>query len=344
MRYDLDARQDVRLRVLDRGGDVVFAKSLGERLSAKAHEYTWKGKDEAGRAVRSGSYVIELVTAKGSLAGHAAARVTVDVTKPGLAKARASEKAVFPVRDGYRDKVAFSVRTSERVGSLRLELLKGGERIRMLNLRAEPEGKAAVKWDGRLRNGSVLPGKYKWRWVATDEAGNRRASDNRRLKVSAKRLVKESVTKRVTAYGSALGKVSGECSDVFGGPAGWPKGVFYASMYYCTSTDNDADLAAAIHRLKLPSAVRYGSVKVSAYGRASSSGSKAKMFYLDTSGNVVESSLTRLGSKKDDYGAPAVKAGRVLDGRRFLWVVAATGGNWYDVKDVTVRYSSYRLT
>jgi len=89
--------------------------------------------------------------------------------------------------------------------------------------------------------------------------------------------------------------------------------------------------------------VRYGSVKVSAHGRGRSGG-KARMFYLDTSGNAVEASVTKLGSKTDDYGAPAVKAARVLDGRRFLWVVAATGGNRYDVKDFTVHYSYYRLT
>jgi hypothetical protein len=58
--YSLSSTRDVELRVLDIRGRVVRTLVASERQSAGDYTYTWRGRNDAGRDVASGVYLVEL--------------------------------------------------------------------------------------------------------------------------------------------------------------------------------------------------------------------------------------------------------------------------------------------
>lgn len=62
IRYELGAAQPVTLRVYDLAGHVVQTLVSGEVKSSGAHEVVWSGRDDTGRSVAAGVYLMELVT------------------------------------------------------------------------------------------------------------------------------------------------------------------------------------------------------------------------------------------------------------------------------------------
>jgi len=64
LRFVLPTAGDARLQILDLAGRQVWEYSRGD-LDAGEHEVLWNGRDQAGRAVSSGVYLVQLVTAEG---------------------------------------------------------------------------------------------------------------------------------------------------------------------------------------------------------------------------------------------------------------------------------------
>jgi hypothetical protein len=58
--YSLSGARDVELRVLDIQGRVVRTLVAGERQNTGNYTYTWRGRNDAGRDVASGVYLVEL--------------------------------------------------------------------------------------------------------------------------------------------------------------------------------------------------------------------------------------------------------------------------------------------
>ena len=59
--YDLAEERRAFLRIYDMSGRVVRTLLDGEILAAGRHESTWRGKDDSGRQVASGTYLFRFV-------------------------------------------------------------------------------------------------------------------------------------------------------------------------------------------------------------------------------------------------------------------------------------------
>ncbi len=343
--YRLDSTQTPTLRVKNAAGHLVYRASLGSQR-AGSHQATWDGRRNVGRSgvVPSGAFRLEVSTSDGTLTGLASTTVSVDRARPRVQRPRASSRRVLPVRDRYADTVTVSGTATEPLRWLRLQVrTRAGAVVRTVRAKAQPAGQVGITWNGRRANGSLAPGTYRVRLLAQDLAGNRSRSASRTVVVSGQRLVKRSSRTTVTARASLGETYTDDCSDVFrrtSGPRdGW---VSYGSGSLCTSGDA---YAAGDHQVRLPAAVRYGTVRVSAYGV------RADPRYRDTATVVLYDGLQnlsdisfRLGPARGTYRGPRVKAAPLVIRNRVLrWETLTTGVDWYDVESYRVDVTYFVL-
>jgi hypothetical protein len=215
--------------------------------------------------------------------------------------------------------------------------------VRTVRGRTQPAGPVTVRWDGRRAGGALAPGTYRVRFVAQDLAGNRKASRAHTVTVSGLRLVKQRGSTTVSARASLRETYEDPCSRVFRRTSGphrdW---VGYAASSTCTSGDA---FAAADHQVRLPAAVRYGTVRVSAYGGRGDPRYRdsAKVVYYDSLENLSARSF-RLGPSVGSYSGRPVKATPLLIRSRVLrWMTITTGVAWYDVKSYRVDFTYFVL-
>ncbi len=341
--YRLDRRQTTALVVRDASGAEVYRRGLGSR-DPGSHTATWNGR-RSGRPVPDGDYTVQVATSDGVLLGLASSSLRVDRRDPALRALHLSAQRVLPVKDGYLDDVTLEARVEESVRSVRLEVsTRSGREVRQVKAGPRAAGATvALRWNGRTAGGSLSPGTYRVRLVAEDLAGNRRASARRTVTVSGQRLVKRSGSMTVSARDSLEETYEDDCSQVFrrtrGRHAGW---VSYASSAICTSGDA---YAAGDHQVRLPSAVRYGTVRVSAYGGRGDKRYRdaARVVYYDGLQNLSSRSF-RLGPRVATYRGPRVKAAPLLIRSRVLrWMTLTTGVAWYDVSSYRVDYTYFVL-
>ncbi|MGH8895146.1 MAG: S8 family serine peptidase, partial [Actinomycetes bacterium] len=191
VRYLLESRQAVTLRVRNTAGTVVGRRRLGVQ-SAGPHELVWGGRDAA--RLKDGPLTLEVSTRTpdGTQAGLATRSITLDRARPAVRHVTSTDRRLFPVRDGYRDGVVVGGTLSERYRWLRLEVRSSsGDRVFARRSPAGAAGRTGVEWDGRSTGGRLLPaGRYSLRLVAQDRAGNRGASATRTVSVSRQQLVR----------------------------------------------------------------------------------------------------------------------------------------------------------
>jgi flagellar hook assembly protein FlgD len=267
LRYHLDTRQLVSLRVRDEAGSVVLSRRLGEQ-PAGTHTTEWDGRRAGGRPVRSGEYTLEVSTAQpgGPLVGLATRTVTVDRVGPKPVRVTRDAPTVLPVRDRYRDTVTVEGTVRERVRWVELQVRsRSGSVVATQRIGRRKDGPVSVRWDGRTdRNRIARSGTYTARLVAEDRAGNQAISAPVRVTVSGARLVRRTGSMTVTARTSLTESFADDCSLVFrhtsGAREGW---IGYYSSGTCSSGDA---YAVGDHQVRLPKAVRYGTIRVSAYG------------------------------------------------------------------------------
>jgi flagellar hook assembly protein FlgD len=341
--YRLDRRQTTALVVRDSSGAEVYRRGLGRR-GAGTHTATWNGRRSAGAAA-DGEYTVQIATSDGDLLGLASSSLRVDRRGPRLSGLHVSAAKVLPVKDGYLDDVTLEARLGEAVRSLRLEVrTRSGRVVRQVTAgRRDGGSTAGLTWDGRTAGGSLSPGTYRVRLVAEDLAGNRRASARRTVTVTGQRLVKRSGSMTVSARDSLEESYEDDCSQVFRRTSGRHDGwVAYASSGICTSGDA---YAAGDHQVRLPSAVRYGTVRVSAYGGRGDKRYRdsARVIYYDGLQNLSNRSF-RLGPAVATYHGPRVTAAPLLIRSRVLrWMTLTTGVSWYDVSSYRVDYTYFVL-
>jgi flagellar hook assembly protein FlgD len=346
VRYRLDQRSTVTLRVRDAAGRVVTSRSLGS-LSAGGHDVVWNGR-RRGTAVADGAYTLQLVTAAPRQNGLASRTVTVDTAGPRLRDASLSSERVLPVRDDYLDRVAASATLGETSRWVALEVRSTSGRV-VRTLRRSPDsgvapGPVTVVWNGRDASGDIVPsGRYAVRLVAQDLAGNRRAGKARPATLTAQRLVKQSGSLTVTARSSLTESFFDDCSLVFRHTSGKRKGwVGYDSSATCSSGDA---FAAADHQVRLPAAVRYGTVRLSAFGgRGDPKFRDAARVELHDRAQNISDTAFRLAPSVGTHTGPAVRAEPLLIRHRVLrWTTSTTGVAWYDVESYTVRFTYFVL-
>jgi hypothetical protein len=98
--------------------------------------------------------------------------VRLDTTPPGLSGLRGGGATFYPYPDGFADLFRPSVVLGE-AATMRLYVsTTRGVRVRLLTAGKSP-GRVSLAWNGRdSRNRLVRPGTYRWRFTATDAAGN----------------------------------------------------------------------------------------------------------------------------------------------------------------------------
>jgi len=105
-----------------------------------------------------------------------------------------------------------------------------------------------------------------------------------------------------------------------------------------------SDAVATFHRIHLPPAVKYGPVRVGAYGREAVRGyhDAAGMFY-ETAGGSAYGRGVLLRSPARTYTLPPGPPSLLGGGRTLRWSVITSNGNFYQVKSFTVRWRYYVL-
>lgn len=343
--YRLGTRQSVSLRVRDAAGRVVLQRRLGVQ-GAGRHSTVWDGRSAAGVFVPGGVYRVGVATRQpgGSLIGLASAAVRVDRRAPRLDQIAREFATVFPRRDDYRDTVRVSARTGEAVDWVQVEARSpSGAVYRSAKRPGGQPGPVAVVWNARVSGAPVPAGTYSVRLLAQDQAGNRSRSRAVRLTVSDRQLQRRIGTRTVTARRSLQETFADECSLVFrhteGPRRGW---IGYYSSGTCSSGDA---YAIGEHQLRLPAAVRFGTVQISAYGGRGDPKYRdsARVTYYDRFQNPSGHKF-RLGPRTDTYTGPRVKADGIVGPQRMLrWSTQTTGVQWYDVERYTVRFSYFVL-
>jgi flagellar hook assembly protein FlgD len=351
VRYHVDVDSTATLRVQNSGGDTVFGPvSLGTRHPGIAYTYRWSGRGTGGVQLRGGRYTIHLDTAStdnSNLLGHASGSVTIDTRPAQVSGGGATPRTVYPVRDQYKDTTTLHGRLSEPVASMRVQIRSAaGAVVRTIDAGRSPSGAFHIVWNGRSGAGAVVPaGRYAYRYLTRDRLGNAGQSKSFHLAVSAKRLVRKAWTSTVSAKQSFILNISGACSGVYAPTnRGWPGSVGYYSDYKCAGIDEDA-VAAAVHGVRVPAAIRYGSVRVDTYGACSLPAihDHAVLFYLDSGGDVSNVGFI-LNWRVGWHAGKGVSATNFIGrGGRMRWVTGTLDVNWYDVQSYRIRLAYYVL-
>jgi hypothetical protein len=264
-----------------------------------------------------------------------------DTVGPTWSAPKASRATVYPKDDQYLDVVTLSSRVSESVYGATVEVRKvDGPVVRTLNLGDRRSGVISRNWDGRNDGGVIVPeGRYEVRFIGADVNEVEASSEPGFVRVSNKELVRKTFTKQVTAVGSGIADISGDCSRV-GRTSRWNGALGWRSNYQRTCSGSDA-VAASVHGVrldKLDRAVRYVSLQIDAYGgTAPQTRSQATMFYIKPNGDLAGRQALERSVRwhKGDKVAlePFVRRTKVR------WGVATRNSNWYDIKGFRISYT-----
>lgn len=291
-----------------------------------------------GRADGDHVLSVQQCNADGSICAGGTDQVSVikDTKGPRWSDLSTSNRTVFPVKDRYQDTTVLSARVGEKSRQTKVEIHRaGGPIVRTLTLGRVDAGKVRATWNGRKSNGDIVPkGKYTFRFVGTDTHGIVGKSADRAVYVSDKRLVKKTVTKTVSAWGSKYDAYTGVCSSIRRVGSG-TVGLRSNSRAACTG---DASVALTAHKMFVGKAVRYGSLRISAFsGRSQERPGRALMFYVTSDGDTAARS--RLDSATAWYTGDRVKLAPFIIKGRIIWFVGTANGLWYDVRQFRVTYT-----
>jgi FlgD Ig-like domain len=351
VRYRVDADSTVGLRVRDSRGKTVFGPvSLGVRHPSAVYAYRWAGRGTGGARLASGRYAVELETEStdnANLVGHAAKSVTIDARPARVRGGGSSPRTFFPARDRFKDTATFRGRLSEPVASLKVEVRSPrGKVVRTINAGHRPAGAFHVVWNGRTGGGAIVDaGRYSYRYLTRNRLGNVGRSKAFNVRVSAKRLVRQSWSATVSAHQSFITNISGRCSGVYTpSNRGWEGSLGYYSDYRCAGIDDEA-VAAAVHGVRVPRAMRYGSIRVDAYGACSlpEIHDRAAIIYIDSSGDLSDVGFLLSWRVGWHRGRSVSADGVVSRGGQLRWVTGTIDVDWYDVQDYKVSLVYFEL-
>ena len=258
----------------------------------------------------------------------------------------------YPHCDGYRDSIELRFRPDRRLARGQVDVFSSSTGRRLWSRRfgtVASGGLGKARFSGRSTRGAKLPaGRYSFSVTMVTASGLRATSVRKRFSLSWKRLVARTGKRVVSASGSRYGGFIGDCSrrTTPAVASGWPRSIgYYSNWYYpyCW-VDSLSDAAASFHRIRLPAAVKYGPVRVGAYGRAAVRGSHdyAGLFYVTAGGSSYGRGVLLRASGRTYYLPPG--PGWLLGaGRTLHWDALTANTNWYQVKNFTVRWRYYVL-
>ena len=269
--FYLPDTETVKYQVRDAAGTIVRGPAGLGTFSAGTRSFVWNGLTNAGARVSSGTYRVELLTAKAvsgaTLYGSAAINVRVDQAAPTLSSIVGNGTAFYPYPDAYKD--AFSpVFTLNEAATVTLQVRTGAGSIVRTITGSRAAARTSITWNGRNAAGALVgAGTYYWTLTAQDAAGNRRATARYSVTVSSKRLVTKTATldKRGSQFYTAGGSNDACAWGSLSSSDFRPYGLWLANAcdpYY------GLEIAAGTYRFTLPAAVSYSSLKVQSYGNS----------------------------------------------------------------------------
>lgn len=162
----------VTLDVLSGDGTVVRTLIDGKRLPVGFTRPRWDGRDDQGRVVLDGAYVLRLRAESGRKKFNISRRIVVDTVAP-RPKTMTTASAVL---DGPGVGECRTVFEAADAGTLTLEAVAqpGGRALAALGPRpVAANGTVRWNWDGGDRSGPVTPGLYLIRATLGEAPGNR---------------------------------------------------------------------------------------------------------------------------------------------------------------------------
>jgi flagellar hook assembly protein FlgD len=328
----------------------VLESSLGTK-TVGSRSFVWNGKGTSGTVVQDGNYRISLtLTSSGGSASTDSVDVVVDKTNPSFSSISKSVATVFPRKDGYRDSVTFYAKVSENVAWAQVKITTlSGKTVRTLLVKSVPAGRVKLTWNGRYASGTIpAAGTYRYRWSTRDLAGNYKATALGSIKVDKRILSKRTRTQTVTPVGVKVGSSIGSCASLVKNPNGWTGAHGYRSKCDWVAGSSIGQVWVG-YKLVVPKAVKYGSVKVGALG-------KAHPFTIDGYSIYSTAGLNLYGSGSNDPAASKImlspykyywtgyRSFKSLGlGRTVVWDAGTNNGNRYDVRRFKVRSTYYVL-
>jgi subtilisin family serine protease/flagellar hook assembly protein FlgD len=267
--YRLDRSSSVRVTVVNGAGATMYSHPLGT-LAAGLHAVVITGRTPGGTAWPDGSYTVQILTSAvvnaAALRGAASRSVRIDNHPPSLSSSTVPPTTFYPVKDGYRDYFGPSAVPSE-TGSMSLIITTArGAAVTTITAAVTGGRAKALSWNGRTSKGkAVAAGRYVWRLMVQDVAGNRRYSIARSEYVSLKHLVLKSAT--VTVAGSSrykAGTVNGlTCANALTGSS-FTGGLRLVNN--CNPGTDGSESSFAAYSIKVPGAVSYKDLSVRSTG------------------------------------------------------------------------------
>jgi flagellar hook assembly protein FlgD len=311
--YYLPDTETVRFQVRNSAGTIVRGPlNLGTKAKG-TYSYVWNGLFNSGARAANGTYKVELVTSRtitgSTLRGSAIGSVRVDLSAPTLSSISGGGTRFYPYRDSYRDNFSPAFTVNEKSTVTLTVKTSAGKVVGSLSA-SKSAGRTSLTWNGRNNAGSMVAGgTYYWTLTAQDVAGNRRTSARYSVIVSSKRLVSKTATlsRNGSSFVSAGGS-DGSCADASTALSDYTYGVWLTN--FCDPFYYGTQIAGAIYRFTLPTAVSYSSLRVDSYG-----------YSLDPA--TIGAAFTRWGT--DDYTFTHEISTPLSDAWRTIGSVSPTG-------------------
>jgi hypothetical protein len=163
-------RDTITVTIVDSNGKEVRRLVDHKRFNVGLHHFTWDGKDEQGKVLRSGSYRPKVAFADIHRTFLLPNPIHIDVVPPKLTVVSVKPRVFSPDGDSRSDAILVRYRVNEHAHVL---LLANGRR-RVRTLFGPLQG--SLTWNGSSRGRKLPPRTYTLTLVAVDPAGNRSAS------------------------------------------------------------------------------------------------------------------------------------------------------------------------
>jgi hypothetical protein len=221
--------------------------------------------------------------------------------------------------------------------------------VRTIDVGSSAGGLLRATWNGRSATGAVVsPGSYRAVFSGRDVAGNLGRSTAASVTVSDAYLVARTYTRTVSAYASLRVAYTGSCSEV-GRIDRWKGALGYYSMYRwiagfsCDPYAENTDVALATHAASVPTAVKYGSLRIDVRGgTAPGARDEGVLMYQRRDGELSGAKV--MSAAVGWHSGMSVPGSTVVAGGRVRWWFGTLDYRWYDVEKYRVSLRYFVLT
>jgi flagellar hook assembly protein FlgD len=268
-RVHLPDAENVSLSIQNGSAQTIWGPHVPGASSAGDHVYHWNGRDNGNRVAGDGLYTIVVATTatQGGVMFHGTAHATVriDDSAPAFSGMSGNGSTFYPVHDGFQDTFQPHVHVGEG-GGLTLRIINHtGSVVKRVSHSHPGAGTFSLTWNGRnASNQLVAAGAYRYNFIASDAAGNRRASATGVIHVSHAHLVNKSVTLTRNGNTAAIETTDTDCTQYSFSISSYASGVWLDNV--CDQTYDGFQVIGGDFVFTVPGAVRYNSIRVGSVG------------------------------------------------------------------------------